>query len=292
MLLRASSFWRARLLHGGRGATNVPPSAVFPLFTKTFPGSADELTERLNDSLQRIFLVPAQPVSVTAPDYPTIAELTVSLDGAQLRGDPPRPVMASGTAGPPMRVEQFAVSGRDVVIAGASVDVSINAEGVRLNANAASDGNLVLNVAGAAAGQVQVSASLRAVETLIAQVAKHEAAIHGVTIDSVQLQLQARGPRSVTAEVRLRARKLFLSASIRIAGELAIDEKLTARLSALRCEGDGAIASVACGVLTPHLQRLNGREFSLMALPLGDIRLRDVRLAVGDQIAVTAEFGA
>jgi hypothetical protein len=49
---------------------------------------------------------------------------------------------------------------------------------------------------------------------------------------------------------------------------------------------------VACGVLKPHLEKLEGRDFPLMSLPLGEVHLRDVRIAVGDKLVVTAEFGS
>jgi hypothetical protein len=49
---------------------------------------------------------------------------------------------------------------------------------------------------------------------------------------------------------------------------------------------------MACGVLKSHLEKIDGREFPLMSLPLGKIRLRDVQLAVGDRLAVTAQFGS
>jgi hypothetical protein len=90
----------------------------------------------------------------------------------------------------------------------------------------------------------------------------------------------------------LRAKKLFLSTSLRITGQLDLDEELNARISGLDCTGDGAIASVACGVLKPHLQKLERREFPLMSLPMGEVRLRDVRIAVGDKLSITADFGA
>jgi hypothetical protein len=90
----------------------------------------------------------------------------------------------------------------------------------------------------------------------------------------------------------LRAKKLFLSASLRITAQLDLDEELNARISELDCTGDGAIAAVACGVLKPHLEKLNGREYPLMSLPLGQVRLRDVRVAVGEKLSVTAEFGS
>jgi len=113
-----------------------------------------------------------------------------------------------------------------------------------------------------------------------------------VNIDSVELTLRSRSSRSLTAEVRLRAKKLFMSASLRITGQLDLDDQLNARISGLDCNGDGAIASVACGVLKPHLQKLEGREFSLMSLPLGEVRLRDVRIAVAEKLSVSAEFGS
>jgi hypothetical protein len=263
---------------------------MFPLFTKTLPGSADELAEKLNDSLQRVFFLPAQPVTIRAAKYPVLEELVVSLDGAQLRPNPPQPILAQTDNGPALRVEQFTMSGRGIEIEGAAVDLSINATGVRLNVGAAPDGDVVLLLHNAADGRVQVTAGKRDLEALISQVAKREAAKQGVTVDDVHLNLEQRGARSLSAEVQLRARKLFVSASIRITAQLDIDEQLNALLSGLRCDGNGAIASFACGILAPHLQRLNGRRFSLMALPLGQVRLRDVRLAVGNEISVSADF--
>jgi hypothetical protein len=263
---------------------------VFPLFTKSLPGSADELAERLNDSLQRVFFLPAQPATVRAAKYPDIEELLISLDGARLRANPPPPVVANSDQGPALRVERLTMGGRGIQIEGAAVDVSINAAGVRLNAGAAADGGIVLLLHNATTGRVEVTAGKHDLEALIAQVAKREAAKQGVTVDDVRLNLQQRGARSLSAEVQLRARKLFVSASIQITAQLDIDEQLNAQFSGLRCDGSGAIATFACGILGAHLQRLNGRRFSLMALPLGEIRLRDVRLAIGNEISVSADF--
>lgn len=265
---------------------------MFPLFTKTFPGSAAELAEALNESLERILVLPAQPVSVRGGEYPTIEQLRISLDGAQLRPNAPRPAGAAGETTPALRVQEFAMSGRGLSFAGATGDVSLDAEGVRLNSGRTDAGEIVLVLQSAANGRVRVATSKAALETVIAHLAKAEAGKHGVAIDGVRLNLQTSGPRSLAAEVQLRAKKLFLSASMRIAAKLDLDEDLNAKISGLRCEGDGAIASMACGALDPHLRKLDGRVFPLMALPLGEIRLRDVRLAVGDEIAVTAEFGA
>ena len=46
-----------------------------------------------------------------------------------------------------------------------------------------------------------------------------------------------------------------------------------ARLFGLECAGEGTLGTLACGFIAPHLQRFNGREFPLMALPLGKRKL-------------------
>jgi hypothetical protein len=169
---------------------------------------------------------------------------------------------------------------------------AINAASVELYQAIDRDRQVVLVLHNAAEGRVEASVSTSDLEALIAEVAKTEAAKHGVGIDTVQLSLRSQSPRSLAAEVRLRAKKLFVSASLRITGQLDLDEELNARLSGLDCVGEGAIAGVACGVLKPHLQKLDGREFPLMSLPLGQVRLRDVRIAVGEKLSVKAEFGS
>jgi hypothetical protein len=52
------------------------------------------------------------------------------------------------------------------------------------------------------------------------------------------------------------------------------------------------MGGIACGILKPHLEKINGRKFSLMSLPLGEVRLRDVRIAAGHKLSVSAEFGS
>jgi hypothetical protein len=174
----------------------------------------------------------------------------------------------------------------------AAIDFLLEAQNLDLHRAPGADGDVVLVAHRAAQGGIEIAASPSDIEALIAEVAKTEAGKHGVAIDSVQLTLRSNSPRSLAAEVRLRAKKLFLSASIRITGQVDLDEALNAKLSGLDCAGDGALAGIVCGVLKPQLQKLDGRDFPLMSLPLGEIRLRDVQIATGDKLSVTAEFGS
>ncbi|HEV2839826.1 MAG TPA: hypothetical protein VGW39_00735 [Chthoniobacterales bacterium] len=265
---------------------------MFPLKTTALPSSAAALERLLNESLRRVFDVEIDPVTIRDDAYPNLAEINIALDRARLRPDPPRPQLISGKTSPAFQVGQLAVRGSALSIGPATVDLALSARAVRLGQGKDSNDEIVLSLHDAAEGKIEISTSLADLEEVIAEIAKSEAGKHGVTIGDVQLAARATSPRSLEVAVRLRAKKLFLSASIQIAGQLDLDSELNAKISGLKCKGDGAIAAIACGVLDPHLQRLDGREFSLMSLPLGEIRLRDVRLGVSDKLSVTAEFGS
>jgi hypothetical protein len=265
---------------------------MFPLNTKTFPASSAELVRDLNASLRALFGLTHDAVAVRDKAYPHLEALTVSLDGAALPDRPPPMPSVNGPRRPALSIDSFLAGASPLSIGPASFEFKLEAERVDLEQAIDRDGNVVLLLHNAAKGQVDISVATAELEALIGEVAKTEAAKHGVNVDSVELTLRSRGQRSLAAEVRLRAKKLFVSASLRITGEVDLDEQLNARISGLQCLGDGAIASVACGILKPHLQALDGREFSLMSLPLGEVRLRDVRIAVSERLAVTAEFGS
>ena len=140
-------------------------------------------------------------------------------------------------------------------------------------------------------GRIDVSVAKVDLEKLILAVAKREADKQGVAIEDLKLSLTSAGPRAIEGIVQVRARKLFLRGVIRIAARLEVDEKLTAKLSGLTCTGDGAVGAMASNLLRPHLQQLDGRQLNLAALPLGEISLRDIEIAAGEKLEITAQFG-
>jgi hypothetical protein len=265
---------------------------MFPLKTATLPSTAADLARALNESLRELFIVAHDPVAIREASYPRLSKLSVSLDGAQLRGRPPAIPSLSTAPTAALDVDSLTIEASALSIGPAAIDLSLSATAVSLRQARDSQGNVLLLLQSAANGHIEISTSASDLESLIAEVATTEAAKHGVTIDGVELILRSKSSRSLAAEVRLRVKKLFLSASMKITGQLDLNEELNARVSGLDCTGDGAIASVACGVLKPHLQKIDGREFPLMSLPLGEVRLRDVQVAVGDKLSVTAEFGS
>jgi hypothetical protein len=265
---------------------------MFPLKTATFPANAADLQARLNESLREVFNLSRDPVELNDAAYPHLSEMRVSLDGAELAGRPPAPPRVSGQAVAALTVDSFSATGSRVSVGPAAVDFALQAKALELHRANDEQGNVVLLLQNAAEGQIEISTSTSGLQALIAEVASAEAGKHGVSVDNVQLSLRSSGPRSLAAEVRLRGRKLFMSAALRITGQLDIDHELNARLSGLDCTGEGAIASIACGFLKPELQKMEGRVFPMMSLPLGQVRLRDVRIVTGERLSVSAEFGS
>ncbi len=265
---------------------------MFPLPDKTFPPDAEALRAALEESMSRVVRPTGPMVTVEDAGYPKLAALRVSLDGANAgERPPPRPQPPVGPVEPGLEVENFTISGRPILVQRARVELTCTARDVRLGQGRDEDGNLLLLLQDAAEGNVEVAVALSDLEALVLAGAKAEAAKQGVTVESVQIELLSRSERALDMVVHVRAKKLFLSAAVRISGSVAIDEQLNARLSGLACEGEGTLGTLACGFISPHLQRFDGREFSLLALPLGEVKLRDVRIAAGRELRVTAQFG-
>lgn len=230
-------------------------------------------------------------VTVEEKSYPDLAAIRVSLDGANAGGPPPRPARPVGLVEPALRVEHFEISGQPILVQRAKVELSCTVRAVQLGQGRDEEGNVLLLLQDAAEGHLEIAVTLADLEALVLAGVKVEAGKHGVTVESVRIELRSRSDRALDAVVQVRARKLFLSAAVRISGSLEIDEQLNARLSGLECAGEGTFGTLACGFIAPHLQRFDGREFSLMALPVGDVKLRDVRVTAAGELRVRAEFG-
>ncbi len=264
---------------------------MFPLPNKSFPPDPESLRAALEESLRRVVSPVGPMVAVEDNSYPDLAAIRVSLDGANAGGRPPRPAPSVGPIEPGLQVERFEISGHPILVQKAKLELSCTARDVTLGQGRDKEGNVLLLLQDAAEGNVEVAVPLADLEELVFAGAKAEAAKQGVTVESVRIELQARSDRALEGVVHVRAKKLFLAASVQISGRVEIDEQLTARLSGLRCEGEGTLGTLASGFIAPLLQRFDGREFSLLALPLGEVKLRDVRIAAGRELRVTAQFG-
>ncbi len=266
---------------------------MFPLPTDSLPPDAEALREALEKSLGQV-IRPAGGTMVTVEDksYPALTAIRLSLDGASaLAQPPPKLALPNDKIEPALRVDNFEISGRPVHVQRAAIDLSCRAREVEIGQARNAEGQVVLLLRDAAEGEVEVAVSVTDLEALVLAGAQAAAGRQGVVVENVSIQLNARADRELDVVVQVRAKKLFLTASVQINGRATIDEHFNARLSGLRCEGEGTLGTLACGFIAPQLQRFDQREFSLLALPLGEVKLRDIRITAGQELRVSAQFG-
>lgn len=265
---------------------------MLPLNSRDFPQSSAEFERALEESLRRHIDKSGPIVTVAARVFPYLDEIAINLDDAKIDSVPPGPPALEGETKQACEAAAVTVAARNLSVQGVPVGLRMEVRDVVFHKGQDANGNALLLVHEARDGHIVVSAAQLDIENAIAETARVEAAKNGVTVENVRLALRARGARSLAVDVRLQAKKFLFRANIDIAGQLDVTDEFVAQVSQLKCKGDGAIGSLACGVLEPHLKRLEGASFPLMSLPLGEIQLRDIRIAVADTVEVTADFGS
>ena len=264
---------------------------MIPLSRDKFPDSTTDLAQALDDALRGYVGKDEPVVTISSRVFPYLDEIAINFDGVRFDSPPPAPPQPVGETKRACEAALVSMSARKIVVQGAPLNLQFQARDVVFHEGRDENGALLFLVHKVRTGHVLISAAQLDLENAIGEIAKREARKHGITIEQTRASLRARGPRSISADVRLEARKLLFRAKIDISGQIHIDDDFAAKISSLKCRGDGTLGSIACGVLDPHLRKLEGERFSLMSLPLGDIQLRDVRIAVADTVEVAADFG-
>ncbi len=265
---------------------------MIPLHRTQFPNSKAELAEAMDEALRRYVRKTGPLVTIHARVFPYLDEININFDGAELDGSLPSLAKPVGETKPACEAAAVTISGRHISLRGAPLNLQLSARDLVFDQGRDDQGQALLLVKSIRTGHFVLSVAQMDLEKAIREMAVREAARHGIVIEETRLSLRARGPRSLAADVRLRARKFLFRTHIDISGQVNIDDQFNARVSNLKCRAEGTIGSIACGALQPHLQRLEGQSFPLMSFPLVEIKLRDVRITVADAIEITADFGS
>lgn len=263
---------------------------MFPLHRQSLPASKDELAAALEEALRGFVQKTGPIVDVRSRVWPYIDEVLLNLDGANFNAPFPAPATSCDASQHAFEIELVRVSARNARAYGLRFDLQGEARGVFLDRATDERGMLNLILRSAREGELTVSFAQLDLEEAVTRIASDQARQRGVTIEQVRLALRQRSARSVAAEVRIQARK-FIRAKIDIYGQVDLDDDFVARVSQLRCQGSGAIATRVCSALQPHLDRFNDRSFALKSLPLGDSELKNLELAVADTVQLRLSLG-
>jgi len=264
---------------------------MFGLGGHTFPQTKEQLIRAIEQGLSEVFRFPARGNIVSAEgDWPNLDLLRVDVTGAVANVDQPPPDFRwVGDRLPAFAAGRLEVSGRPLRLGPAALTAELLADEARFEYDRDKQGRPLLILAAAHLGTASARMAHADLDALAREAAGAAAEPHGIAVSSFDLDLAQLGPRSIGAQVHVKARKMFLSAGVQVEGRVDLDDAMSARLSNLHCRGDGVLGEIACVAIRTHLHRLEGRSYPLSAL--GDLRLHDVRVSVQDPVRLDAAFG-
>jgi hypothetical protein len=265
---------------------------MLSLGRKDFPSPRGDLAEALDDALHRFVEKPGQIVDLRSRVFPLVDEIRINLDGAMVDSSPPPLAKVEGETSRAFEATLVTLNGRRVSIRGVPFNVRMEMRDVIFNKGTDAKGEAVLALHKVREGQLVISAAQLDLEGAIVRIAGERARLYGIEFEQVRLFMRARGRRSIAADMQISAKKFFARAKIDVYIQLDISNEFVAKITQLKCKGDGKLGSFACATLQPLFELVLEKSYPLRSLPLmGDLHLRDIHVAVADTVDLTVDFG-
>ena len=286
-----------------------PAHDVLPLGTAPRPTSAADLLARLRPVLLDALgptVQGAERAQIDADlDGADVARLDVDLTGVHVRvGGAPSGATTPGPATSDVEdvrsredavLRRLRVDAHPLVVEDVPVDVVAEAEGLRFRWIEDSAGGLGVegvepDDAAPLAGHVRVAAPRDAIVATARRLVATELQNLGLTLASLDVELESAGPRSVTLRAFARVRKGILSASVRATATAEVDAHMVLTVRDLELSSRNPVVAALLLAARGELAKAEGHQVDLVSdLPPG-VRLADVRVEVGETLAVTARF--
>jgi hypothetical protein len=267
---------------------------MFPLAGTDYPASTEQLTRAIHDALAQVLTFPKKNEVVHADggEFPDIQKMRIDLSGAKVNiGNPPPQPKPRGKRHSGVAIGQLEVVGQPIQYEKSKANFHLKASGLSFDFARDAQSHPLLVLTDARDGQVDLKIDNADLQAMLLAAASLAAKEQGVTIQDLKLDLTSTGPRALGVKADVKAKKMMMSGQITIRGKAELDDQLVATLSDLSCEGQGMIGTMAAGFLRDRLKKINGSKFPLMALSLGDVALRDLKLKTNGAIEVHARFG-
>lgn len=262
-----------------------------PIRSATLPASPDLLRADIEAGLRDLDLEP-RAVSVSAPAWPAVADLYLDLSGAApatLADFPQSEGPGEGT----LYAERVVLEARPLTLHGLPLEVDIRASSASLQMTRLSGDRHALGLQKAADGTVELTAKTSDLERLAHTLVAAQAGKRGLDVQETRLSFTQRGPRSLSFQGDVTAKVMIMKAQLTVTGDLDLDDTLQLRITNLRLTGGGMAANLARGFLQPQFDKLEAKPIALSALALGEIRLRDVAVALeSGTLRIRAKFGS
>ncbi len=268
---------------------------MLPLAGSQYPDSHADLAEALILGLARLGVTP-RDIRVEGGTFPNVETFRLDVTGTQLARTS-TPITFSGPMKMPpgaaeISVDQIAIEATPIFFEELPLQLHFWASraGLALAHDKSNEPMLVFSKA--AAGEVTLSTEHGDLEMFAHRLAVAASAKQGIEIKKTTLELTGITPRKLAFKIEITAKMFIMTAAVVVSGNIQIDDQLNARLSDLACSGDGMIASAANALLKPQLQKLETRDFALLAFTPGEVKLHDIIVEAQHTIRLRGSFGA
>jgi hypothetical protein len=263
---------------------------MFILDTTTIPTTAAELGKVLDASLRRAIRLPGgSPVSITG-ELPQLTGLAVNVSGGVIDTSKPMPdpkTPAKTQPGP--GVDAFSITGDPIGIEDVRLHFQLSARGVVFAYAKNPSGQWIAALMDAAEGSVSVRLTQAELEAAALALARKVAG-GAVAVQAVSVVLKSIDSTTVDVLVNLTARK-FVTAMVRIAGRLSVDDKMVATATNLKVTADGLVGGIAVNLLRPFIQKMEGKPLPLLTFSMGKVQLQGIDVKTTNGVTIAAEFG-
>jgi hypothetical protein len=269
--------------------------AILPLARAELPATGGELAKSITDAWRGALQLkdPTRVVTILGGRYPAIESLRVDLTGANVV-PVKKPASAASEPKPTgqmLAVRDFALFAEPMTSRKGNLNLQVTGQNVRLEVQKDKEGRSYLMMTDAKAGTFHYDSTIADMEKMMLASARESASKHAVTVRSVKLNMKNLGPRSIYVDLYVSTLVGFVPAGVRLTARVDVDDEMNARVSNLEADGDEILGPLITLFLRPSLEKYNGKTKRLMGFPNDKVKLKDVRIEVGEKVTLDAVFG-
>ncbi len=268
---------------------------VFPLGEGAVPKTRQEFVESLTLGWKSQIRFPESVEIVQAKGgrYPAIGSLRMQLGGGVSRSDEDdkNPVLRpNGKVDARLAVRDFDLDARPLLVETSKLNIHMTATDARLDIQHDDHGHSMVMLADAASATFELQATNSDMERMLTQDLNEAAHRYGISVKKAKLKLTVTDNRAIDLDLHVSTRVTIVPAGFHFHAHVDIDDKMNARLSKLKADGDEALGPLIVGLIRPGLAKYEGKSRPVFGFPTGQLKLRDVKIQGGEEIKISAAF--
>ena len=270
-------------------------ACVFPMVTDSLPNSREELIDALTEGWKRNLKFKSDDPQIITADgnrFPALSTLRIELGGARMDlTKDNKKTKPSGLVEGQVYAGNFELSGQPLLCDRAKMNLHFTATRARLDFEHDEGGRPVLMLADARLAKLEFEATQSDLERILLVSAREAGKKYGVSVQKVDLKLDALTPHSISLDLHLSTKVALIPAGMRFQAHVDIDPDMNAKLSNLKCDGDEALGPLIINIIRPGLAKYENRSKPVFSFPTGELKLRDVQVQTAEDVHVIALFG-